>query len=61
MTKQYQTVKVAGWSGPFLYYLNFLEKKSSVSKYGKNNQISLDLETTVWDFFLAIYLIIVYE
>lgn len=37
------------------------KKKSSVSKYGKNNQISLDLKTTVWDFFLAIYLIIVYE
>lgn len=48
MTKQYQTVKVAGWSQPFLDFLNFLKKKkSSVSKYGKNNQISLDLKTTV--------------
>lgn len=49
MTKQYQTLKVAGQ--PFLDYFRLFKlpekKKSSVSKYGKNNQISLDLKTTV--------------
>lgn len=32
LTKQYLTFKGAGWSWPYLDYLNFLEKKSSVSK-----------------------------
>lgn len=37
LTKQYQTVKGAGWSWPFIDHFNLLEKKRSVSKYGKNH------------------------
>lgn len=55
LTKQYQTFKGARWSWPFLDYLTFLGKKSSVSKWGKNHQMRLDLKSTVWDFFLAVY------
>lgn len=44
-----------------LFKLPGKKRSSSVSKYGKNNQMRLDMKTTVWDFFLAIYLIIVYE